>query len=124
MAVLATRTFGGLVVENSYVATRQFNGWLEEARAQQALGWDSTMSLDGDRHIVMTLARAARPMAGATVVAVARHPVGGKEDVTIAFRETAPGIHRAASPLPAGRWLVHIEIRRDGQVKRQIETLS
>ena len=31
MAVLATRTFGGLVVENSYVATRQFNGWLEQA---------------------------------------------------------------------------------------------
>lgn len=124
MAVLATRTFGGLVVENSYVATRQFNGWLEQARAQRALGWDTDVSLDDGRRIVVTLAHAARPMTGATVAAVARHPVGREEDVAIAFRETTAGAYRAASPLPAGRWLVHVEIRHDGRVKRQIETLS
>src|SRR5690606_28254677 len=93
MAVLATRTFGGLVVENSYVATRQFNGWLEQARAQRALGWDTDVSRDDGRRIVVTLAHAARPMTGATVAAVARHPVGREEDVAIAFRETTAGAY-------------------------------
>ena len=32
MATLATRTFGGVVVENSYVASQEFNGWLKDAR--------------------------------------------------------------------------------------------
>ena len=37
MATLATRTFGGTVVENSYVASQSFNRWLAEARAQDRL---------------------------------------------------------------------------------------
>jgi nitrogen fixation protein FixH len=29
MARFASSTFGGVVVENSYVASQQFNGWLK-----------------------------------------------------------------------------------------------
>src|SRR5687768_10998939 len=49
MAVLATRTFGGTVVDNSYVASQKFNGWLAQARAQQSLGWQESVRLDSDR---------------------------------------------------------------------------
>jgi len=34
MATLATRTFGGVVVQNSYVASQRYNEWLKAARAQ------------------------------------------------------------------------------------------
>src|SRR3546814_10033574 len=39
MATVAVRSFGGTVVENSYVASQKFNGWLAQARAQRRLGW-------------------------------------------------------------------------------------
>ena len=36
MATLAETTFGGTVVDNSYVASQSFNAWL---RAGRQLGW-------------------------------------------------------------------------------------
>ena len=39
MAVYATTTFGGVVVDNSYVASQKYNGWLKAAERQRALGW-------------------------------------------------------------------------------------
>eukprot|EP01035_Chromulina_nebulosa_P040301 gene40301-54499_t len=39
MASDAIRTFGGTVVDNSYVASQQYNGWLAEARVQRLYGW-------------------------------------------------------------------------------------
>jgi nitrogen fixation protein FixH len=33
MARLAIGSFGGVVVENSYVASQKFNGWLDRPRA-------------------------------------------------------------------------------------------
>ena len=38
MATYASTTFGGIVVENSYVASQEFNRWLDEAKAERALG--------------------------------------------------------------------------------------
>ncbi|MEC7952654.1 MAG: FixH family protein, partial [Pseudomonadota bacterium] len=39
MATLAVRGFGGVIVENSYVAGQEFNDWLDAAEEQEALGW-------------------------------------------------------------------------------------
>ncbi|ESY87148.1 FixH family protein, partial [Mesorhizobium sp. LNHC229A00] len=39
MATLANTSWTGLVVENTYVASQQFNRKAEEGRAQAALGW-------------------------------------------------------------------------------------
>lgn len=44
MAVLANRTFPGLEVENSYVASQQFN---DAALAQRALGWTAQADYAG-----------------------------------------------------------------------------
>ena len=43
---MPSSTFGGVVVENSYVASQDFNGWLDEARAERALGWDADVGRD------------------------------------------------------------------------------
>ncbi len=45
MATFATRTFGGTVVDNSYVASQKYNGWLAEARRQERLGWTALLPL-------------------------------------------------------------------------------
>lgn len=124
MAMAATRTFGGTVVDNSYVASQRFNGWLEQAREQGALGWHGAVTLDHDRHVVVSLVKDGRPLAGAELGAVARHPVGREADAELRFAGSGDGTYRSTRPLPAGRWLVHLEIRRDGSTMRLVENLS
>ncbi|MFZ4382234.1 MAG: FixH family protein, partial [Sandarakinorhabdus sp.] len=51
MARLASGTFGGTVVDNSYVASQKYNGWLAQARAQDRLGWATPLTLDAQRHV-------------------------------------------------------------------------
>ena len=55
MAVFATRTFGGVVVENSYVASQKYNDWLQAARRQQKLAWSIEPSLDAERRVTIAL---------------------------------------------------------------------
>lgn len=124
MATLATSTFGGTVVENSYVASQRFNTWLREARVQQALGWVSRVSLERDRRVRVNLLHEGRPIAGATLDAVAQHPVGREPDVALRFRPAEDGTYRSTRPLPEGRWLIHLEIRREQDRQRLIRAVS
>ncbi len=124
MAMFATRTFGGTVVDNSYVASQKFNDWLAAAREQEALGWDTQVRLDESRRVLIATADDGEPLAGLTVSALARHPLGRETDVALRFEAAGEGIVRSTEPLPAGRWLVHVEVRRGGDTARLIETLS
>ena len=115
MATLAVRTFGGTVVENSYVASQRFNGWLDAARKQQRLGWQVTPSLDGQRHVIVTL-----DVAGAAVTGFARHPLGRAPDVPLTFDKSL----RSDRALPLGRWEVYLTVRKGREEVRAVETLS
>jgi len=61
---------------------------------------------------------------GASVSAIARHPLGREPDVALRFTMIGPGQFRAVTPLPAGRWLVHLVVRRADSEMRLIETLQ
>lgn len=124
MARLAIDTFGGTVVENSYVASQRFNGWLAAARAQRALGWKADVAVDTQRRTEIDLSTGGVAISGASVGGVAHHPLGRAPDVMLHFSATAPGRFRSIEPLPAGRWLVHLVIRRGGHEMRMIETLQ
>lgn len=123
MAVFASRTFGGMVVENSYVASQRYNGWLEEARRERELAWDERISRIGDR-IVIDAATSAGPLDGARIAGLARHPLGGAEPVALSFAELGDGRYRSLEPLPEGRWIVRIEIAQGGRSKRLVADLS
>jgi len=114
MATVATRTFGGKVVENSYVASQKFNTWLADARAQQAAGWSATLGGEGGRLVAVT--RAGGQMRG-----VASHPLGRAPDLQLSFREEAPGRYVSHQLLPPGRWQVRVQIRADGMTARFAE---
>ena len=49
MATLASSSWTGLVVKNSYVASQQFNVDLAKAREQAKRGWSSQIAYKGDR---------------------------------------------------------------------------
>jgi nitrogen fixation protein FixH len=111
MAVQAERTFGGTVVDNSYVASQEFNRWLDAAKAQQALGWKLEASSESGRP-TLTAAANGSPLTGAQVQGYAEHPLGAVDDITLHFRETDEGHFVADAPLPAGRWRLHLRVLR------------
>ena len=119
MATLAVRSFGGVVVDNSYVASQKFNGWLQQAKAQKTLGWRATLTRDAAGHIVIT-----SDMPDVEVAAVASHPLGRAPDIALHFEAEAPGRLRSTRPLPAGRWSVHATVTRNGQAMRLMEIVQ
>lgn len=126
MARFAIGTFGGTVVDNSYVASQKFNGWLEQARAQDALGWQSSVVLDPARYVVVTVEGAADtpvhpPM---EVRAIANHPVGRTDSISLSFRVIAPGTFRSNEALPQGRWKLHLSIQQGENALKRIEDVQ
>lgn len=125
MASIAVRSFGGTVVENSYVASQRFNGWLAAARAQDGLRWKDDVVTDGARHVVLTLGDyAGAPVGGGTVGAVAQHPLGRAADIPLAFHETAPGRYVSVTGLPAGRWRVRLDVRHGGSEQHLLREID
>ena len=122
MAHFAVTTFGGTVVDNSYVATRNYNRWLAEARGQEALGWRVTATLDPLRRVRITAAAPKGPI-DAVVSAVASHPLGGEPDRAIGFMRTGAGQYVATRPLRAGRWTLKITIASGKNVARFTEDI-
>lgn len=111
MARLAIASFGGTVVDNSYVASQQYNGWLAKAREQAALGWKPNVSTDAAHHVVISISTPAGPLEGARISATATHPLGASPPVSLTFGPgPGPGPARSQQRLPAGRWLLHIDV--------------
>lgn len=115
MASYAISTFGGVVVENSYVASQKFNGWLDEAARARELGWDVGVERgDADRLLVTTV----NVPKGAQVSAVARHPLGVEDDRLLHFTGAGDGSFVSRENLPDGRWTVRLEVRAVGRTWR------
>jgi len=103
MARLAASTFGGKVVENSYVASQHYNEWLQRAAIQDRLGWRTAVSLDARRHVVIDISKDGRPLRGPRVAAMASHPLGRDAPATLRFEAAADGRLRSVEPLAEGR---------------------
>jgi nitrogen fixation protein FixH len=115
MAMFATRTFGGTVVDNSYVASQKYNGWLAKARQQKQLGWAASPSLDAGRRVVVDL-----NVEGVRIEGYAQHPLGRERSIPLSFGKG----QRSAERLPVGRWAVHLIVRKGQDEVRVVETIS
>lgn len=108
MAKLAIATFGGTVVDNSYVASQHFNQWLDTSAADRALGWKVALVRAPDGSLQARLIDSAgAPLDHARVAIHAEHPLGGRPPQDLVLREVAPGDYRAA--LAPGRWRVWLK---------------
>jgi len=120
MARFASSTFGGIVVENSYVASQEFNGWLDEAKANRALGWVAVSTWRPDGRLALAVSGAPE---GTTAEGLARHPLGRLPDRAIVFERTGQGRFLSREALPDGRWTLRLALSADGHVWRREESL-
>lgn len=121
MAHVALTTFGGTIVDNSYVASQKFNGWLAAAKKQENLGWQIGVSLDSDRHIRIEATRAGAALKGLNASGSASHPLGTKPSIGLSFSTAADGVLQSTQALPEGRWLIRAEVRQ-GTVSAKLAT--
>ena len=124
MARMALGTFGGTVVDNSYVASQNYNRWLAEADKQERLGWAVKAVMATDRFVTIEVKKNGQPLSGVTAVADAQHPLGRAIDLPLEFVLTPDGRLMSTTPLPAGRWNVQISVRRGSDIYKSVEQLQ
>lgn len=124
MATYAIGTFGGTVVENSYVASQNYNGWLRAADRQDALGWKVDAYLDDSRHVSIVATKQGIRLDGVSVTATARHPLGRAPDIDMPFAKNSEGTFSSRNTLPKGRWQLHIVVRKDASVFKSMENIE
>lgn len=107
MARDAISTFGGVVVENSYVASQDYNRWLDEAAREKAMGWQAQARRDPNGRVAIRLVGA--PAEGVMLQGDAWHPLGRLPDRTLHFQRQADGSYLSDATLPAGRWRLRIQ---------------
>ena len=108
MATMAVESFHGTVVDNSYVASQNYNGWLAKAEASRALGWQAFPTRRADGRVV--LETIAVP-AGAAITAEAERPLGTRETASLTFSDQGGGRWLSNEAVAEGRWKLRIAIR-------------
>jgi nitrogen fixation protein FixH len=115
MARLATSTFSGVVVKNSYDASQQYNKWLDEAAKEKALGWKVSVERLGDGRVSVRFdGKGEVPVpANARLSGEAWHILGQAADHDISFARGADGVFVSSAPLAGGRW--HLRLKLEGE---------
>lgn len=103
MAYSATSSFAGLVVENSYVASQQFNEKLEAMRRQEALGWKVAVDVREDAVVVDARDSLGTPIRGTIDVEMTR-PTTDRDDHQLKGEATGYGPVLMPTHLTSGSW--------------------
>ena len=106
MAISASRTWTGLVVANSYVASQEFQVKSDAARRQNEAGWTMDVAYEAGRLIVQ-LAGNDGELKLQAVEAFVRRPVGGHDDVLVPL-SLGPKGYEGVIDLAPGVWDVTV----------------
>lgn len=109
LAYSAVKTFPGLEVKNSYIASQEFNERLHE---QQALGWDAVVETKGGLLILHITDAHGDPVRVAELQAVVGRATHVRDDFAPDF--TFDGVaYSTPAALGKGNWNVRIIARDD-----------
>ncbi len=114
LAVLAEKSWTGLVVENSYVESQLYNGKIAEAREQAALGWHGSLSIGGGSIRYVLASAGGTPVRLDGAIAHFRHPAYESADFAVKLDRPAGGGLSAEHPVPDGAWIVEVEADAGG----------
>jgi nitrogen fixation protein FixH len=104
MAVLSSTSWPGLAVANSYVASQEYQGRLDAAREQHALGWVAEFDYAAGVARFTIDDNAANPVDIGVVTLTVNRPVGTAGDQTVELPRLADGSYSASLELASGTW--------------------
>jgi nitrogen fixation protein FixH len=116
MLTLAVKTFGGLVVSNSYVASQSFNDDIATAKSQPIRGWSLDLATDADTVTLILHDRDGSALSGLELLLQIARPTHGRSTVTVPLSEMEPGKYSGKAVLAPGQWLGTI-FTADGQTR-------
>ncbi|MCR6499750.1 FixH family protein [Shinella sp. CPCC 101442] len=114
MAWNASNSWSGLVVQNTYVASQQFNGKVAEAKAFAASGIEGNLTIEAGRVTYRVVDAKGEPVIANDIIATFKRPVDEREDFTLALESEGLGLFVAERDITAGQWIVDISTKRDG----------
>jgi nitrogen fixation protein FixH len=124
MARMALSSFGGTVVDNSYVASQKFNTWLDTAKRQEQAGWSLKLSLDQDRYIRAALYKHGVAARVTKITGTATHPLGRTPAQPLMFAISGTHDQRSLAALPDGRWSVAVVLESGSETLKFMETVQ
>lgn len=121
MATLASRSWTGLVVENSYVASQKYNSVLADAARQAKRGWNSRMAYgNGELSFDLRDSKGAPVKMDAVAVSLGR-PAYEQQDVKLDLVALADNRFGLPLKLADGTWMLRIDaIGAQGEYRRDL----
>ncbi|ULJ74373.1 FixH family protein [Rhizobium gallicum] len=112
MATFASRRWSGLVVEDTYVASQEFNRKAAAMRAMAASGISGNLSLSHDVIHYDIKNRDGSPATVQDVTLTFRRPVGDREDFQLVLTKKSEGRFEVEHHVRSGDWIVEIISRK------------
>lgn len=104
LAVVSSTSWTGLVVDNSYVASQEFDTKRDAHLKQAAAGWVSSFNIDGQSLRLNVVDGSGKPVDLGTVAVLLNRPVGGHDDKQMLLKRGADGAYTAEISLKDGVW--------------------
>ena len=108
MATLASKSWTGLVVRNSYVASQQFNAQLADARAQRESGIQSEISYHHGQLYLELKDRDGRTLPVSRLAISIGRPAFEQSDQTIEVKTENRISHNITLNLEPGIWAISV----------------
>ena len=119
MAFLASSSWTGLIVKNSYVASQQYNDELGQADEQKRLGWYSDIRYDDDGLAVALYDKDNSVLWPNELILNIGRPAYEQDDRTLSLSSDNKGVFRFSEKLPLGTWQVRINAKVNNKQYRR-----
>lgn len=110
MAVVSSVSWTGLVVQNSYVASQEFETKRLAHIAQQEAGWRASLGYAGGTALLSVVDAAGAPVDLDEPVLQMNRPVGGHDDQRVALSRRPDGVYAGPVALGPGVWEARVSI--------------
>lgn len=104
MAVVSSTSWTGLVVQNSYVASQEFEEKRIAHEKQTAAGWQASFTYAPGIAQLIVRDGAGNPVDLGPVTVLINRPVGGHDDEKLTLNRSADGSYAGAVALAEGVW--------------------
>ena len=115
MAYHAITSWSGLVADDTYVASQQFNGKVEEAKALAATGVTGKLTITGSDIRYEVFHPETGPVAADTLTLTFKRPVGERQDFELDLKPVSEGVFATTHEVLPGHWIVDASAKRDGR---------